>query len=194
MNVCVGWVPAVEHYKYMEDLKTMESSGWPVAPISEILQQVHTPLRVSVWEECLRSHPDREFAEYITQGLTQGFTIGFHYQDHVCCSARSNMQSAGKNPLVVCDYLRSETKAGTLIGPLEKMAVPGLHINRLGVIPKLQQPGKWRLIVDLSCPRKHSVNDWSVEGVLLSEIPFSGRRCEGNISTGTRNPASEVQH
>jgi len=87
----------------------------------------------------LRSHPDREFAEYITWGLTQGFRIGFRYQDHVCHSARSNMQSAGKNPLVVCDYLRSETEAGMLIGPLEKMAVPGLHINRFA---KLQQSGK----------------------------------------------------
>ena len=61
---------------------------------SEMLQQVHTPLKVSVWEECLRIHRDREFAECIIRGLTQGFRIGFCYQDHVCHSARSNMQSA----------------------------------------------------------------------------------------------------
>jgi len=159
VNVCVDLIPAMEHYKYMEDLKTMESSGWPVAPIPEVLQQAHTPLRVLVWEECLRSHPDREFAEYITRGLTQGFRIGFRYQDQVCRSARSNMQSGGKNPLVFFDYLRSETEAGMLIGPLERMAVPGLHINHFGVIPKSQQPGKWQIIVGLSHPRKHSVND-----------------------------------
>ena len=133
----------------------MESSGWPVAPIPEILQQVQTPLRESVWEEYMRSHPDREFAKYVTRRLTQGFRIGYY----VCHSARSNMQSVGKNQLVVCDYLRSETEAGKLIGPLEKMAVPDLHISCFGVIPKSQQPGKWRLIVDLSRPRKHSVND-----------------------------------
>ena len=69
------------------------------------------------------------------------------------------MQSASKNPLVVCDYLRSETEAGTLIGLLERMVVPSLQINCFGVVPKLQQPGKWRLIVGLSRPRKHSVND-----------------------------------
>ena len=74
------------------------------------------------------------------------------------------MQSVGKNPLVVCDYLRSETEAGTLIGPLEKMVVPGLYINRFA---KSQQPGKWRLIVDLSCPQKHSVNDGVLKSIAL---------------------------
>jgi len=43
-----------------------------------------------------------------------------------------------------------------LIGPLEKMAVPGLHVNSFGVIPNR---GKWRLIVDLSHPQKQSIND-----------------------------------
>ena len=33
------------------------------------------------------------------------------------------------------------------------------QINRFGVIPKGHQPGKWWLIVDLSHPRGHSVND-----------------------------------
>ena len=35
---------------------------------------------------------------------------------------------------------------------------PELHISRFGVIPKRSQPGKWRLIVDLSAPDEHSVN------------------------------------
>jgi len=69
------------------------------------------------------------------------------------------MQSAGKNQAVVCDYLRGKTESGMLIGPLKKAAVPGVHINPFGVTPKTQQPGKWWLIVDLSCPKDHSVND-----------------------------------
>ena len=34
-----------------------------------------------------------------------------------------------------------------------------MHISRFGVIPKKSQPGKWRLIVDLSHPDGLSVND-----------------------------------
>ena len=34
-----------------------------------------------------------------------------------------------------------------------------VHISRFGVIPKNRQPGKWHLIIDLSHPRGHSVND-----------------------------------
>jgi len=37
--------------------------------------------------------------------------------------------------------------------------VPEAHISRFGVIPKKHQPGKWRLIVDLSHSSGHSVND-----------------------------------
>ena len=33
------------------------------------------------------------------------------------------------------------------------------HISRFGVIPKGHQPNKWRLIVDLSFPKGHSIND-----------------------------------
>ena len=38
-------------------------------------------------------------------------------------------------------------------------AVSKIHISRLGVIPKNHKPDKWRLIVDLSYPTGHSVND-----------------------------------
>ena len=47
-----------------------------------------------------------------------------------------------------------------ILGPFLQEKVPGVHLNRFGVIPKLHQPGKWRLIVDLSHPEGRSVNDW----------------------------------
>ena len=36
---------------------------------------------------------------------------------------------------------------------------PNLQVSSFGVIPKKGQPGKWRLIVDLSSPGGASVND-----------------------------------
>ena len=52
-----------------------------------------------------------------------------------------------------------EKRRGVLLGPFERSGVPEVHLNRFGVIPKSSQPGKWRLIVDLSHPEGRSVND-----------------------------------
>ena len=41
----------------------------------------------------------------------------------------------------------------------EEALLPTLQISPFGVIPKRNRPGKWRLIVDLSSPHDHSVND-----------------------------------
>ena len=37
--------------------------------------------------------------------------------------------------------------------------LPQLHINRIGVVPKGQDAGKWRIIMDLSFPHGQNVND-----------------------------------
>ena len=66
--------------------------------------------------------------------------------------ATGNIILAIKNPQPV-----AELKAGRIIGPLEK--TPDMQISRFGVIPKQNQPGKWRLILDLSSPSTYSVND-----------------------------------
>ena len=47
---------------------------------------------------------------------------------------------------------------GCVVGPFSPRAIPHVHISRFGVIPK-GHTGKWRLIVDLSHPKDHSVND-----------------------------------
>ena len=43
--------------------------------------------------------------------------------------------------------------------PFATLPCPELHISRSGVIPKNNQPGQWRLILDLSSQEGHSVND-----------------------------------
>ena len=50
-------------------------------------------------------------------------------------------------------------REGHIAGPFAPHTLPGLHINRFGVIPKKHQPTKWRLITDLSYPDGKSVND-----------------------------------
>lgn len=43
--------------------------------------------------------------------------------------------------------------------PLPDFPFPSLLISHFGVIPENNQPGKWHLILDLSSPAEHSVND-----------------------------------
>ena len=69
------------------------------------------------------------------------------------------MTSATDNPEPVDKYLTKEVTDQRVIGPLPMGVAALVHISRFGVIPKRHQPGKWRLILDLSSPKGRSVND-----------------------------------
>ena len=43
--------------------------------------------------------------------------------------------------------------------PSGSAAAKACHVSPFGVIPKKSKPEKWRLIIDLSTPTGHSVND-----------------------------------
>ena len=60
---------------------------------------------------------------------------------------------------MIDSYLQNEVSFGGVAGPFPTPPFPSLHISRFGVIPKNNQPGKWRLTLDLSSPEGHSVND-----------------------------------
>ena len=57
----------------------------------------------------------------------------------------------------VSDFIRVEAQVERIIGLLKD--IPRVHVSRFGVIPKQGQPGKWRLILDLSNPHGCSIND-----------------------------------
>ena len=66
------------------------------------------------------------------------------------------MASALLNPQVIDSYLQFEVQGG---GPLLSAPLPVLHVSCFCFIPKGYQPGKWRLMLDLSSPAGHTVND-----------------------------------
>ena len=68
------------------------------------------------------------------------------------------MLSAVQKPEVVREYLVKECVKGRVMGPLEPTQFPIVQVSCFGVIPK-GSSGKLRLIVDLSSPEGHSVND-----------------------------------
>ena len=67
------------------------------------------------------------------------------------------MLSAESNLAVDNEYLAKEMGHGRVV-QVDPAAME-IHINRFGVIPKGHRTGEWRLIVDVSHPAGHSVND-----------------------------------
>ena len=84
--------------------------------------------------------------------------MGFNYREHQCRKASGNMRSVSEHRDVVEEYIHKEREAGRLLGPFQPSAFPAVHVNPFGVIPK-SEPGKWRLIVDMSSPEGGSVNE-----------------------------------
>ena len=91
-------------------------------------------------------------------GIRDSFRVGFDRRQPLK-PVRKNMQSALTNPAPVSEYLQTELEAGLVLGPFREHQASEVHTSSFGVIPKRHQPGKWRLIVDLSRPEGKSVND-----------------------------------
>ena len=125
----------------------------PLKPVSQL-----TPIVLDRLQYELRNYPNPDKAAYVIQGLRHGFHLGFNHNISLK-STSGNMASALKNPQVIDNYLHTEVQLGRVAGPFLQPPFHGLHVSRFGVIPKRNQPGKWRLILDLSSPAGHSVND-----------------------------------
>ena len=154
LPLCIGLYP------YTRDLLELEEHSGPINNLSGNgkLAPVITPLQTQNWAELLCKHPDQSFVDYILQGLQQGFHIGYKRGGRLLAASK-NMLSALDHPEVVQKYLQDERQKGRVLGPFDLGELPGLHVSKFGVIPKSNQPGKWRLILDLSSPNGCSVND-----------------------------------
>ena len=106
----------------------------------------------------MASHPDRRFVSYICTGLRDRFRIGFD-RSHVLKRASANMFSALQYPEVIQDYISNELQMGRMLGSLDAIYHPTIHINRYGDIPKGHSHEKWCFITDLSYPPGNSVNN-----------------------------------
>ena len=86
------------------------------------------------------------------------------------------MFSAVENPGVVMEYLKKERSLGRIVGPIpSEVVLPEAHVSPFWVIPKSSQPGKLRLIVDLSSQESRSVND-GIEPELCCRVAVLRRR------------------
>ena len=125
-------------------------------PLPAHLSLIKTPLRWRAWENALCLFPDQDFAEWVVQGIHYGFQIGFDYNQRPQLRSKArNMGSAYEHPEVVAQYLAEECRLGRVAGPISVLSSLQLQVSSFGVKPKLGQPNKWRLILDLG----RSVND-----------------------------------
>ena len=155
----------VASYPYTRQLERIASrSSSPSRPLPPHVSDVSSPIQIQFWYKHLQHHPDRQFAELILTGLSQGFRIGFNSQSRHRPTA-SNHISVIKHPDVVSAYIQDEVARGQVghVGPQELSHLWQIHVSPLGAIPKKNSDsGKWRLIMDLyltegaKCQRRHS--------------------------------------
>ena len=107
----------------------------------------------------LRDFPDRRLVSWLVAGLQSGFRLGCCFSALQLKPERRNIPSAYEHPEVVDAYLMAEVQKGRILSPIPQPPMVPLQVSRFGVIPKKYQPGKWRLIVDLSFPEGRSVNE-----------------------------------
>ena len=120
---------------------------------------ITTPLNATNWRHHLTMHPNRDLVQFFLERISNGFRIGLTTPTQPLQPAQRNLQAALLHPQVVDEYLQTELTLQRISGPFPQSLCTAAQISRFGVIPKRHQPNKWRLIVDLSYPPGHSVND-----------------------------------
>ena len=81
------------------------------------------------------------------------------------------MRSAYDHPEAIESYLAKVGLQRIISIPHHlALSFPSLHLSPFGVIPKRSQPNKWRLIVDLSSPEGHSVNDGNLCSIKYTSV------------------------
>ena len=116
-----------------------------------------TPVCQQFWKDELATHHDPDFVGWVLRGLQEGFRIGFDDTIVDLSSAHSNMSSPGGGVSVHSEGGIGGTPATNR--PIRRCLALQDSYQPAGVIPKRGRPDQWRLIMDLSSPHGHSVND-----------------------------------
>lgn len=115
---------------------------------------VTTPVKVDVLESLLTGHPNKTLVRFIVSGFRYGFKLGF--QDNELKSCINNNKSSIEYETKVDEAILKELNRGHTVGPFASPPFK-LHCSPLGAAPK--KDGTVRVVLDLSSPHGHSVND-----------------------------------
>ena len=112
-------------------------------------------VHISRLAHLLSDSPDQHRAQKVIHGLTHGFDIGYRAQ--IQQIFRKNNKSALENRALVSKAIMKEVERGHTAGPFPQPPFDICHVSPLGAAPK--GDGSIRLIMDLSQPEGHSIND-----------------------------------
>ena len=113
-------------------------------------QLPNTPINVNRLQKELYNYPDRNFVQYLINGLSIGFDTGLSQLPEIPLEC-ANLQVAKQQPLDTSALIKSELDKGFLLGPYKSVPFSNFRINPIGVATG-KYSGKKRLIVDLSSP------------------------------------------
>ena len=116
---------------------------------------ITTPVHANRLWDCLEGNPNRDF---IVSGFKSGFRIGICRSPNVPVNNINIGRLKTKNRKAVIDKLNVELSQGRILGPFSYPPLDYATYSPLYAIPK-SEPGKYRLIHDLSKPAGCSVNE-----------------------------------
>ena len=133
-------------------------------PGNPLPSAVSTPVHIANLSAALSRHPNPTLVQYVINGLTHGFLIGYS-GPHINLVPK-NLLSATAHQDSVSSALCTELSRGHTSGPFTTPPFTSLHCSPLGSAEK--KDGSRRLIMDLSQPTGASIND----GIQKEEFPI----------------------
>jgi len=144
-----------KQYLYIYDLEILDSHR-PIQEEFVLQHSTYSPLNFFQWRLLLADHPDTHFKRFILEGIKSGFQIGFNLHQPLK-PAIHNMPS--EVPSMISEYFQREVSLVRIVRLSPFFQHPGVQISPLGIVPKKNKAGKWRLIVDFSSPAKANINN-----------------------------------
>ena len=107
-----------------------------------------------VWEDLLIDYEDSQVIDFMDFGWPSSYESNLKP-----VIGLPNHSSSKQSPEAVAKYFDKELKESALVGPFDKSPFEWTRTNPLMVRPK-KEPGKFRVILDLSFPLCESVNSF----------------------------------
>ena len=114
-------------------------------------------LQAATWAPVPASHLDQRFASFLRRGIEHRLRIGVD-RTYKLRASSSHLPSAEAHAYLISRRIAEEIAAGTLTAA-PSLPIQDVHTSLIGIIPKPHQPGKFRLVIDLSTPHGASIND-----------------------------------
>lgn len=116
-----------------------------------------TPIQPKILEKYLNEVDyNVELTRKLVKGFSHGFKLGYVGMPTSDPGVK-NLSSCKMNKQAVDEHLKKEIGLGRIVGPFEKIPFSSFQLSPVGLVPK--KSGKFRMIINLSAPEGHSIND-----------------------------------